>query len=38
MFNGDRGPVWEDEEVLGTNGGDGCSSNVNVLNVPELCT
>lgn len=36
MFNGDRSPVWEDEKVLEMDGGDGCSSIVNVLNAPEL--
>ena len=26
MFNGDSVPVWQDEEVLETDGGDGCTT------------
>ena len=36
MFNGDRVSVLQDEKVLETDGGDGCSNNVNVLNATEL--
>ena len=26
MFHGERASVWEDEKVLETNGGDGCTT------------
>lgn len=32
MFNGDRVPVWDDENVLEMNSGDGPHNAVSVLN------
>lgn len=36
LFNGDRGSVWNGENVLGTDGGDG-DDDEDVLDAAEVC-
>lgn len=36
MFNGDGVSVWEDEKILEMEGGDGCTTVLNVLKATEL--
>lgn len=36
VFNGDQVSVWEDEKILEMEGGDDCTTALNVLNATEL--